>query len=66
MSDIPLLNGLLYCIAGILVFAGAFTVLTKAWPIDLWHEIRERNVAAAILAGAVALGICWIVAASMH
>jgi hypothetical protein len=28
--------------------------------------VEERNVAAAILAGAVALGLCWIIAAAMH
>ena len=66
MSDIPLLNGLVYGAAGILIFAGAFTIFVKTWPIDLWQEIRERNVAAAILAGAVALGLCWIIAATMH
>jgi uncharacterized membrane protein YjfL (UPF0719 family) len=39
----------------------------KVAPFDLWKEIvEERNVAAAILAGAVALGICWIIATTMH
>jgi uncharacterized membrane protein YjfL (UPF0719 family) len=66
VSDIPILNALVYGVTGILIFAAAFTVLSKSWPIDLWHEIRERNVAAAILAGAVALGLCWIIAATMH
>ena len=66
MSDIPLLNGLVFCVVGIVIFAIAFTLVSKAWPIDLWREIRERNVAAAILAGAVALGLCWIIAATMH
>jgi len=44
----------------------AFSIFVKVWPIDLWREIRERNVAAAIVAGAVALGLCWIIAATMH
>jgi uncharacterized membrane protein YjfL (UPF0719 family) len=66
VSDIPLLNGLIYGAAGILLFAAAFALFLKAAPLDLWREIRERNVAAAILAGAVALGLCWIVAATMH
>jgi uncharacterized membrane protein YjfL (UPF0719 family) len=66
VSDIPILNALVYGVAGILIFAAAFSILLKTWPIDLWREIRERNVAAAILAGAVALGLCWIIAATMH
>ena len=66
MSDIPLLNGLVYGLAGILIFAAAFRLFVKLLPIDLWHEVRERNVAAAILAGAIALGMCWIIAATMH
>jgi putative membrane protein len=66
VSDIPLLNGLVYGVAGIALFGAAFAIFVKAWPIDLWREIRERNVAAAILAGAVALGLCWIIAATMH
>ncbi len=66
MNDIPILNALVYGVSGILIFAAAFAILVKMLPIDLWREIRERNVAAAILAGAVALGLCWIIAATMH
>ena len=67
VTDIPLLNGLIYAAAGIAIFAAGFAILVKAAPFDLWREIvQERNTAAAILAGAVALGLCWIVAATMH
>jgi len=66
VNDIPILNALVYGVGGILIFAAAFSIFVKICPIDLWHEIRERNVAAAILAGAVALGLCWIIAATMH
>ena len=67
MTDIPLLNGLLYALLGIAVFAASFALLAKLSPFDLWKEIgKERNVAAAIFAGAVALGICWIIAAAVH
>ena len=63
----PILNALLYTTAGIVAFVVAFAILAKAAPFDLWREIaRERNVAAAIFAGAVALGLCWIIAATMH
>ena len=67
MTEIPIVNALLYTGAGIVAFAVAFAILAKAAPFDLWHEIvRERNVAAAILAAAVALGLCWIIAATLH
>jgi uncharacterized membrane protein YjfL (UPF0719 family) len=67
MTDIPIANALLYTATGIAAFAVAFTILAKLAPFNIWQEIvRERNVAAAILAGAVALGLCWIIAATMH
>jgi len=64
---VPLLNALIFAALGVAVFAAAFALLAKAAPFNLWREIvQERNVAAAIFAGAVALGICWIVASAMH
>jgi uncharacterized membrane protein YjfL (UPF0719 family) len=67
MTDFPILNALLFAGLGIVVFVVAFALVVRLAPLDLWKEIaRERNVAAAILAGAVALGICWIIAATMH
>jgi putative membrane protein len=67
MTDIPVLNALLYTGLGFLVFVTAFSIVVKLAPFDLWKEIvKERNVAVAILAGAVALGLCWIIAATMH
>jgi putative membrane protein len=67
MTDIPVLNGLIFAALGIVMFVIAFSLLVRLAPIDLWKEIaQERNIAAAILAGAAALGICWIIAATMH
>jgi len=67
MTEIPILNALLYSGLGILVFVIALAVVSKLAPFDLRKEIvEEKNVAAAILAGAVALGIGWIIAATMH
>jgi putative membrane protein len=67
MTDYPVINGLIFCGLGIIVFIIAFSLVLKLAPLDLWKEIGEdRNIAAAILAGAVALGICWIIAATMH
>ena len=67
MTDIPILNGLIFAGLGIVVFVIAFSLVVRLAPLDLWKEIgQEHNTAAAILAGAVALGICWIIAATMH
>jgi putative membrane protein len=67
MTDYPVINGLIFCGLGIIAFIIAFSLVIKLAPLDLWKEIGEnRNVAAGILAGALALGICWIIAATMH
>ena len=67
MTDYPVINGLIFCGLGIIVFIIAFSLVIKLAPLDLWKQIgEERNIAAAILAGAVALGICGIIAATMH
>ena len=67
MTDFPVINGLIFCGLGILVFVLAFALVVRLAPLDLWKQIgEERNLAAAILAGAVALGLCWIIAATLH
>ena len=67
MTDIPLFNALIFAALGIAVFIAAFAFLVKLAPFDLWKQIvEERNVAVAILAGAIALGLSWIIAATMH
>ena len=67
MTDVPVLNALIFAVLGIGLFVVAFGALVKVAPFQLWKEIvEERNVAVAILAGAVALGICWIIATTMH
>ena len=67
MTEFPVLNALIFALLGILVFVIAFALVIKIAPFDLRKEIvQERNVAAAIVAGAVVLGLCWIVAAAMH
>jgi len=67
MTDYPVLNALIFAVIGIAVFAVAISILAKLAPFNLWKEIvHEHNVAAAVFAGAVALGLCWIIAATMH
>ena len=67
MTEFPVLNALVFAALGVLVFVIAVAIVAKLAPFRVWKEVvQERNVAAAILAGAVALGLCWIIAAAMH
>jgi putative membrane protein len=62
-----LFNSLVYSFLGVLVFWLCFIVIDKITPYDLWGEIVEkRNMALAIVVGAMCLGIALIVAASIH
>ena len=57
----------LYAGLGILIFIVSFVLVDKLTPGELWKEIIERqNMAVAILAGAVAIGISSIIAAAVH
>lgn len=60
-------NAIVYAAIGIVVFAGAFLVIDKVTPYNLWKEIvQEHNTALAILLGAMSLGICIIIASAVH
>jgi putative membrane protein len=60
-------NAIVYAAMGIVIFSGAFLVLDKITPYNLWKEIvQEHNLALAILLGAMSLGLCVIIAAAIH
>ena len=62
-----LLNSLLYAGVGIVVFVIGFFILDMLTPGKLWEEINQKqNLAVAVFAGAVALGLSIIVAAAIH
>jgi putative membrane protein len=62
-----LLNALVYSVLGILIFVIAFLIIDKMTPYHLWKEIVEdKNVALAILIGALSIGMCIIIAAAVH
>ncbi|MBM3852095.1 MAG: DUF350 domain-containing protein [Verrucomicrobia bacterium] len=57
---------LLFAAIGIGAAITGYKLFDKCTPGDLHKEIIEhKNVAAAIVAGAVILGVCLIIAASM-
>lgn len=62
-----LLNALIYALFGVIVLVLSFFVLDKLTPYDLWKEVAEKqNIAVAVLAGAMALGIAIIIASAVH
>ena len=67
MTESGFLNAILYTALGVAAFVAAFAIFVQLAPFPLWKAVVEdRNIAAAILAGSVALGLCWIIAATMH
>lgn len=62
-----LLNAILYAVLGILIFIAAFSLVDWISPYKLWEEIVEsKNLALAVLVGAMSIGICIIIAAAVH
>lgn len=58
---------LAFALIGIVVFVAAFVVIDRLTPYKLWEEIvEEKNVALAVLVGAMSIGICIIIAAAVH
>ncbi len=58
---------LIFAVIGIVVFVAAFVVIDRVTPYRLWDEIvREKNLALAVLIGAMSIGICIIIAAAVH
>ena len=62
-----LLNAIVYATLGILIFVIAFAIIDKMTPYHLWKEIVEdKNLALAVLVGAMSIGMCIIIAAAVH
>ena len=60
-------GSMLFALIGVVVFWLCFVIIDKLTPYDLWNEIVEkRNVALAIVVGAMCIAIGMIVAASVH
>ena len=67
MTEIPIVNALLFAALGIVIFVVAFAIIDKFTPFHLWNEIvKEKNTAVAILMGAISIGMCMIIAAAVH
>ena len=62
-----LINALMYAVLGIVLFVAAFAVIDMLTPYALWKEIvEEKNLALAVMVGAMSIGMCIIIAAAVH
>ncbi len=62
-----LINALVFAVLGILIFVASFALVDKLTPYALWKEIvEEKNLALAVLVGAMSIGMCVIIAAAVH
>ena len=60
-------GSIVYALIGALIFWLCFIVIDKLTPYDLWAEIIEKkNVALAIVVGAMCIAIGLIVSAAIH
>ena len=62
-----IVNAIVFSFLGVLIFWICFKMMDRLTPYLLWKEIiEEHNTALAIVVGALSLGICLIIAASIH
>jgi uncharacterized membrane protein YjfL (UPF0719 family) len=62
-----LVTTIVFVILGLIVFALAFLVISKAAPFSVRKEIEDdQNIALAIVIGSVILGSALIIAAAVH
>ena len=60
-------GSMLFALMGVAVFWICFVIIDKLTPYDLWAElIEKKNLALAIVVGAMCIAIGLIVAASVH
>jgi putative membrane protein len=60
-------GSMLFALMGVAVFWLCFVLIDKLTPYDLWGEIVEKkNVALAIVVGAMCIAIGLIVSAAVH
>ncbi len=63
----PIINALIFAVIGIVVLVMSFVIVDKLTPYDLWKEIvEEKNLALAVLAGAMSIGMSVIIASAIH
>lgn len=62
-----ILGSMMYAVMGVVIFWVSFIFVDKITPYKLWEELVEhKNVALAIVVGAMCISIGNIVAAAVH
>jgi uncharacterized membrane protein YjfL (UPF0719 family) len=62
-----ILGSTMYAVIGVVIFWVSFIIVDKITPYKLWEELVEhKNVALAIVVGAMCISIGNIVAAAIH
>ncbi len=60
-------GSIIYALIGVAIFWICFLIVDKLTPYNLWAELVEKkNVALAIVVGAMCIAIALIVAAAVH
>jgi putative membrane protein len=60
-------GSMLFALMGVAIFWLCFVIIDKLTPYDLWKQIiEEKNVALAIVVGAMCIAIGLIVSAAVH
>jgi uncharacterized membrane protein YjfL (UPF0719 family) len=60
-------GSMVFALMGVVVFWLCFVIIDKLTPYDLWGQIvEEKNVALAIVVGAMCIAIGLIVSAAVH
>ena len=67
LTPAVVLASVLYAVIGVMVLWVSFVVIDKLTPYNLWEEIVEKkNLALAVVVGAMFIAIGQIVAAAIH
>ena len=67
MKPAVVVGSIMFALIGVAIFWICFLIVDKLTPYDLWNELVEKkNVALAIVVGAMCLSIGNIVAAAIH
>lgn len=62
-----LIASLLFSAVGIVILGGGFYLFDRLTPYDLWKQILvEKNMALAIVVGAMTIAIGMIISSSIH
>ena len=67
MKPAAVVGSIMFALIGVAIFWICFVIVDKLTPYKLWDEIIEKkNVALAIVVGAMCIAIGLIVAAAVH